>query len=76
MSIESLMSAFSRLLFALATLLFVLAGLEKAANMTGQTLTFIDYAPGRLLEFAGIMLLFVIAMTLRRIRKDLSDQRD
>ncbi len=72
MRFETFLSAFSRTLFVVALLLFVLAAFEKAANLNGQTLAFLDYTPGRLLEFAGIMLLFVIAVTLRRIRKGLN----
>lgn len=59
----------SRILFAVA---FVFAGVavwEKLANMMGRTLTFIgDYEPSRLLDLAGIALLFVIAMQLREIK--------
>lgn len=74
MNIESWMSTFSRIMFAVALVFFALAVLEKLANLNGQTITFITYEPGRLLEFAGIMLLFVITVTMRRIRKELSGQ--
>lgn len=71
MTIETCMSVFSRLMFVAALLCFVLAVLEKIANLNGQTLSFIGYEPGRLFEFSAIMLLFVITVTLRRIRKEL-----
>ncbi len=72
---EAWMSAFSRVMFALALLLFFLAGIEKLANLNGRTIAFVGYAPGRLLEFSGIMLLFVITVTLRRIRSELGARR-
>ncbi len=72
MRIETWMSTFSRIMFVAAMLFFILAVLEKIANLNGQTITFITYEPGRLLEFAGIMLIFVMTVTLRRIRKELS----
>jgi hypothetical protein len=59
----------------LALLLFFLAGFEKLANLNGRTIAFVGYAPGRLLEFSGIMLLFVITVTLRRIRSELVARR-
>ena len=71
MSVETWLSFFSRLMFVVALLLFALAVVEKIANLNGQTLSFIQYEPGRLLEFSGIILLFVITVTLRRIRKSL-----
>lgn len=59
----------SRVLFVVA---FVLAGLavwEKVANIFGRTLVFLSgYAPTRLLELAGMALLFVIALQLREIK--------
>jgi hypothetical protein len=74
MRFETLLSVFSRTLFIAALLFFGLAAAEKIANLNGQTLVFIDYTPGRLVEFAAIMLLFVITVTLRRIRKGLEDR--
>ncbi len=76
MRIETWMSVFSRIMFIAAVVCFFLAVFEKLANLNGQTLSFINYEPGRLLEFAAIMLLFVITVTLRRIRKELSTRRD
>lgn len=70
MSVDKLTSSFSRVLFVVAVGLFFLAIAEKIANMNRQTLSFMDYDPGRLLEMAGILLLFVIAVTLRRIRRE------
>jgi hypothetical protein len=50
---------------------FVLAGVavwEKLANFVGYTVLRGQYAPGRLLEFAAVALLFVAALLLREIR--------
>ena len=71
MKIETWISTFSRIMFVVAMLFFGLAVFEKLANLNGQTITFITYEPGRLLEFSAIMLLFVVTVTLRRIRKEL-----
>ncbi|MBU0740848.1 hypothetical protein KKA85_04240 [bacterium] len=76
MRIETWMSVFSRMMFIVAMLFFFLAVFEKIANLNGQTLSFINYEPGRLLEFSAIMLLFVITVTLRRIRKETGKRRD
>jgi hypothetical protein len=73
MSIEKLLSVFSRVMFVAALLLLALAVVEKIANLNGQTLSFIQYEPGRLLEFSGLIMIFVISVTLRRIRKALSE---
>ena len=75
MRIESWMSAFSRVMFVVALLCFVTAVMEKIANLNNQTLIFVTHEPGRLLEFSAILLLFVITVTLRRIRKELSGRK-
>ncbi|MBC8423027.1 hypothetical protein H8E07_02790 [bacterium] len=74
MKIETWMSTFSRIMFVVAMLFFALAVVEKLANLNGQTLSFLTYEPGRLLEFSAIMLLFVVTVTLRRIRKELHER--
>ncbi len=68
MNLESLSSLFNRLFFLGAFVLFVVAVVEKAVNMTGHTIIGQAYTPGRLFEFAAIMLLFVITLLLRDIR--------
>ena len=69
MNFESLASIFNRLFFAGAFILFAVALLEKAANLAGYTIIGLTYSPGRLFEFAAIMLLFVITLLLRNIRE-------
>ena len=61
-------SLLTRGLFVLA---FVLAGIavwEKLANYFGYTVVGSASTPSRLLEFAGIALLFVLALLLREIQ--------
>ena len=67
-----LTSYVNRFLFVLA---FVLAGFavwEKLANVSGYTVLRGAFAPNRLLELAGIALLFVIALLLREIQHALA----
>jgi hypothetical protein len=64
----SITSFASRILFVAALLLAALAVGEKAANLMGWTLLRGAYVPWRLLEFAVVGLLFVIALQLREIR--------
>jgi hypothetical protein len=64
----------ARVLFIVA---FVLAGaaiLEKAANMGGYTLLRSTYQPSRLLELAAVVMLFVIAVLLRDLRRQMSSK--
>jgi len=63
----------ARVLFALAVLLAGLAVVEKALNLYGYTLV-IGYPASRLLEFAVIALLFVIALLLRDLRHAAMDR--
>ena len=67
---ESLFSAASRLFFLGAFVLLALAVLEEAANATGYTIMR-AYPGGRLLEFAVVLLIFVVAIQLRAMREDL-----
>ena len=61
-------SLLTRGLFVLA---FVLAGIavwDKLANYFGYTVVGSAVNPSRMLEFAAIALLFVLALQLRKIR--------
>lgn len=55
-------------LISLAVLLVVLAVAEGFAQMAGTSLVRRMYTPGRLLEFAAIVMVFVIALLLHDIR--------
>lgn len=68
MTLARIESLFNRIFFLGALLLFAVAVLEKLANLNGYTIIAGAYAPGRLFEFAAIMLLFVITLLLRDIR--------
>jgi preprotein translocase subunit SecY len=70
MSLEKLVSTASRLFFLGAFVLFALAVLERIANTAGYTILRM-YTGGRLLEFAVVLLIFVIAIQVRQMREEL-----
>jgi len=74
MNLEKLMSVTSRLFFLAAFVVLALAVIERIANATGYTVVQL-YGGGRLLEFAVILLVFVIAMQLRAIKEELKSRR-
>jgi hypothetical protein len=65
--IGKLSSVMSRVLFLVAFLLAGLAVWEKLLNAFGFTMLR-GYAPSRLLEYAGVAVLFVIALQLREMK--------
>jgi hypothetical protein len=67
---EKLASAVSRFFFVGAFVLLALAVLERIANVFGYTILKM-YRGGRFLEFAVVLLIFVIAMQLRAMRDEL-----
>ncbi len=72
MTLDKFNSWVSRILFFAAFLLLAIAIGERLANLMGYTiLRQTSFAAGRLLEFAAIFLVFVIALLLRQIRKEL-----
>jgi hypothetical protein len=70
MSLEKLMSIASRLFFLGAFVLLGLAVIERAANTAGYTVLQL-YRGGQILQFAVVLLVFVIAIQLREIREEL-----
>ncbi|MDH3892444.1 MAG: hypothetical protein OEV49_15355 [candidate division Zixibacteria bacterium] len=58
----------NRALFLIAAAMFVVAMLEWVLRWFGYTLTWLPYGPGRLLELAAMMAVFVIMLLLRQIR--------
>jgi hypothetical protein len=68
MSQKTAASLLNRLFFLAAFVLFAAAVIERIANWSGYTIIAERYSPGRLFEFSGIMLLFVITLLLRDIR--------
>jgi hypothetical protein len=61
-------SWFSRVFFFVAFILMVVAIWDWVLRLFGYTLPWLHYQPGRLFEFAAIMLIFVITVLLRQIR--------
>ncbi len=61
-----------RVCFFAAFFLLALAVLERVVNFFGCTILSTLYTPGRLLELAGVMLLFVITLLLRQIRESMT----
>ncbi len=67
--INKLTSLFSRIFFAVAFFVLVIAIIDWLLRMGGTTLSFISYSPGRLFEFAAILMIFVMVLLLRQIRE-------
>ena len=66
-------STFSRVFFSVALLLLLLGILDRILGFFGWTLAW-NYESGRVLEFSGIMMIFVIGLLLRQIRDELKQQ--
>jgi len=74
MGLDKLISMTSRLFFFGALVLFGLALIERVANAAGYTILQL-YRGGRLLEFAVVLLVFVIAMELRELKEELKSRK-
>ncbi len=70
MSLEKLVSLISRLFFLGAFVFLALALIERIANATGYTILLL-YKGSRLLDFAVVLLVFVIAVQLREMKDEL-----
>jgi hypothetical protein len=68
MNFDKFNSIVSRIFFFGAFFLFALAVLERVALSLGVSLLMETFEPGRLLEYATILMVFVIAILLRQIR--------
>jgi uncharacterized membrane protein YbjE (DUF340 family) len=75
MSLEKLLSMTSRLFFLGAFVLLGLAVIERVANATGYTILQQLSQAGHLLEFAVVLLVFVVAMQLREMKQELKSRR-
>ena len=71
MNLDKVNSLASRVFFVTSFALLTIAVLERFAVVVGYTLTQPFYSAGRLLEFAAIFVLFVVALVLRQIREEL-----
>ena len=65
---DSHYSIINRVLFLIAAVMFVVAMLEWVLQWFGYTFTWVPYSPGRLLELAAMLAVFVIMLLLRQIR--------
>jgi hypothetical protein len=74
MSLEKMVSVASRLFFLIAFVLLGFAVIERMANAAGYTILRV-YSGGRLLEFAAVLLIFVIALQLREMKEELKRRR-
>jgi len=74
MSLEKLSSITSRVFFLGAFVLLGLAVIERVANAAGYTILQL-YRGGRLLDFAAILLVFVIALQTREMKEELKSKR-
>ncbi len=70
MNIQQISSLANRGLFVGAFVLLALAVLEWVTNLAGYTLLRGVYSAGRLMEFAAILLIFVITLLLRQMRDE------
>ena len=70
MQVDKLNSIVARVFFFGAFALMVLAVMERVANVFGYTILR-AYTAGRLLEFAVVLLVFIIALLLRQVREEL-----
>lgn len=65
---ETMSSWVVRVFFVISFLLLAVAIAEAGARTMGYTILRLTYSPGRLLEYASILLVFVVAILLRQIR--------
>ena len=68
MKIDELSALAVRVFFGVAFALLALATWEALANLLGYTVLRGEWRPSRLLEYAVILLMFVVAILLRQIR--------
>ncbi len=71
MSLDKWTSLLTRFFFFAAFALLALTVIERATNFYGYTILRGFYTGGRLLEFAAVLLIFVIALLLRQTREEL-----
>ena len=73
--LEKLYLMVPRIIFVIALALFVFAIWGRFIEIFGWRYSFLFYSSGRLLEFSGILLIFVITMLLRQIREALTSKK-
>ena len=76
MDYEKLNSTASRIFFLGSFLLLAIASLEKAVNLLGYTfLQATNYTSARLLQFAEVLVMFLLALLLRQIREEVKKRK-
>jgi hypothetical protein len=68
MNLDKWNSVVCRMFFFAAFFLVAVALIDRFLNFFGYTILWWGYSSGRVLEFAGMMLIVVIALLLRQIR--------
>ena len=71
MNLEFVYKHIARILFIIASVAIAVAFLEGIGDFAGFSVTADRYTPGRLLELAAALLVFVVAVLLRQIRDEL-----
>ncbi len=71
MEIDKLNSLVLRVFFFGGFFFLVLASVEKALNLIGQSIPLLNALPSQVLQWAVVLLMFVIALLLRQIREEL-----
>lgn len=74
MKMDKLLSIVNRIFFTIAFIFLLTAIIEWFLGLFNWTLSFVDYQAGRLFEFSGIFLLFVITILLRQMRENLKSK--
>jgi len=69
--IDKINKLLPRFFFSLAILVLLFAVWGRIIELFGWRYSFVFYSPGRLIEFAGILVIFAIALVLRQIRNEL-----
>ena len=65
---EKFLSLLNRLFFLVALLFIAVAVVDWFMRLFGWTISFIGYQPGRMFEFAAMLMIFVAVLLLRQIR--------
>jgi hypothetical protein len=75
MNLDRLGSLLSHVFSVAAFVLLVLGVVEWLANVLGYTILNQVYRPGRLMEFAAMYAVFVVALLLRQVRQEIRKGR-
>ena len=62
-------SFLSRLFFFAAMFVLLIAMIDFVMRLFGWTFSWVSYAPGRVFEFAAILMVVVVVLLLRQIRE-------